>query len=194
MPSDRLVGRKARVVMQVHAEAAEIYPKLQRLEILIDAYTDGTDRRAHAQAWAIKIVPGRLEVVPFGLREVAGPDVGWHAPARGKPILTANPIRTREEAETVLAVWAMKTFGENAHAVRRRVEVSSPIRGAKKAVRNSWSDHVRLGILSIAVGVVVALASRDFLGFVIAGACLYSGGNLLFGAIGGSDKFSKPNR
>jgi hypothetical protein len=54
--------------------------------------------------------------------------------------------------------------------------------------------HVPLGILLIVVGVVVALASRDFLGWVIAGACLYSGGNLLFGAIEGFVKSSKLDR
>jgi hypothetical protein len=54
--------------------------------------------------------------------------------------------------------------------------------------------HLRLGIVLIVVGVVVALASRDFLGWVIAGTCLYSGGNLLFGAIEGFVKSSKPDR
>jgi hypothetical protein len=54
--------------------------------------------------------------------------------------------------------------------------------------------HVPLGILLIVVGVVVALASRDFLGWVIAGACLYSGGNLLFGAIESCVKSSKLDR
>jgi hypothetical protein len=53
--------------------------------------------------------------------------------------------------------------------------------------------HVPLGILLIVVAVVIALTSRDFLGWVIAGACLYSGGNLLFGAIDGFVKSSKPD-
>jgi|HubBroStandDraft_4_1064222.scaffolds.fasta_scaffold1604954_1 hypothetical protein len=54
--------------------------------------------------------------------------------------------------------------------------------------------HVPLGILLIVVGVAIALTLRDFLGFAIGGACLYSGGNLLFGAIGGFVKSSKPDR
>jgi hypothetical protein len=54
--------------------------------------------------------------------------------------------------------------------------------------------HVPLGILLIVVGVVIALALRDFLGCVIGGACLYAGGNLVFGAIEGFVKSSKPNR
>ena len=54
--------------------------------------------------------------------------------------------------------------------------------------------HVPLGLLLIVVGVVVALTLRDFLGCVIGGACLYSGGNLVFGAIGGFVKSSKPDR
>jgi hypothetical protein len=107
---------EARVVMQVHTEASEIDRKPPRASILIRAFTDGTDRRAQAQAWAIEIAPDRLEVVPLRLREVAGTNVGWFAPAPGKPILTANPIRTRQEAETVLAVWAMRIFGENCRA------------------------------------------------------------------------------
>jgi hypothetical protein len=54
--------------------------------------------------------------------------------------------------------------------------------------------HVPLGVLLIVVGVVIAMTLRDFLGFVIGGACLYSGGNLVFGAIGGFVKSSKPDR
>jgi hypothetical protein len=108
--------------MHGYAEASEIDRISPRAGILIAAYTDGTDRRAHAQAWAIEISPGRLEVVPFGLREVAGPHVGWYAPARGKPILTVNPIRSRQEAEIVLAVWAMKAFAENARGACQHVE------------------------------------------------------------------------
>jgi hypothetical protein len=119
--------------MAINAEVANAYHKSVVTRVRIEAYTDGTDRRARAQAWTIEIAPDCLEVVPFGLREIAGQDVGWFAPARGKPILTANPIRTREDAETVLAVWAMKTFAENAHALRRRAEVRSSIRGTKEA-------------------------------------------------------------
>lgn len=109
--------------MQVHTEASEIDRKPLRAGILIEAFTDGTDRRAHAQGWAIEMAPDHLEVVPFSLREVAGQDVAWFAPARGKPILTANPVRTRQEAESVLAVWAMKTFAENARAPCPRRDV-----------------------------------------------------------------------
>jgi hypothetical protein len=116
---------EARVVMQVHTAASEIDRNPSRAGILIQAFTDGTDRRAEAQAWAIEIAPDRLELVPFALREVAGQDVGWFAPARGKPILTANPIRTLGEAETVLAVWAMKAFADNACAPSRQRDVVS---------------------------------------------------------------------
>jgi hypothetical protein len=106
--------------MQVHTKASEIDRKSPQVGTLIEAYTDGTDRRAHAQAWEIEIAPDRLEVVPIRLREVAGPDVKWHTPAREQPILTANPIRTRQEAVNVLAVWAMRTFAEHARAPRQR--------------------------------------------------------------------------
>jgi hypothetical protein len=120
--------------MQVHTDASEIDRKRPRAGILIDTFTDGTDRRAHAQAWAVEIAPDRLEVVPFRLREVAGPDVGWYAPAQGKPILTANLIRTRQEAENVLAVWAMKNFSENCRApCRQRDVVSARAHVLKKA-------------------------------------------------------------
>jgi hypothetical protein len=54
--------------------------------------------------------------------------------------------------------------------------------------------HVPLGILLIVVGVVIALALRDFLGCVIGGVCLYSGGNLLFGIIDGYVKSSRPSK
>jgi hypothetical protein len=106
--------------MHVHTEAFEIDPKSFRAGILIEVYTDGTGRRAHAQAWEIQIAPDRLEVVPFRLREVAGPDAEWPTPAREKPILTTSPIRTRKEAENVLAVWAMRTFAEQAHSPGQR--------------------------------------------------------------------------
>jgi hypothetical protein len=84
----------------------------------LEVYTDGTDRRAHARALLREISPGAFLVIPTHLREVCGPDVRWYAPSRGAPIPTVNPMRSRQEAESLLAWWAMKTIAENARAAR----------------------------------------------------------------------------
>jgi hypothetical protein len=57
--------------------------------------------------------------------------------------------------------------------------------------------HIPLAIILFFIGAIAVLAMRDLFGCIIAGVCLYSGGNLLFGVIDGyvkSSRTSKPDR
>lgn len=54
--------------------------------------------------------------------------------------------------------------------------------------------HVPLGILLIIIGIAAIVTFPDLFGCIIAGVCLYSGGNLLFGVIDGYVKSSRPSK
>ena len=82
----------------------------------IEAYTEGDGSRAQARARLREIRPEVFTVVPFYLREVSGPDVGWSLPERGSAIQTTSPITNFDEAHGVLAWWATQTY-----ALRRRL-------------------------------------------------------------------------
>jgi len=79
----------------------------------IEAYTEGSERRAHARALLREVRPGVFAVVPCYLREVSGPNVTWTSPARGAPIQTAILIANFDQAHSVLQWWATQTFALN---------------------------------------------------------------------------------
>ena len=79
----------------------------------IEAYTEGSERRAHARALLREILPGVFTIVPCYLREVSGPDVPWASPAREAPIQTATPISNFDQAHDALTWWATQTFAQN---------------------------------------------------------------------------------
>lgn len=54
--------------------------------------------------------------------------------------------------------------------------------------------HVPLAITLFFIGIVAVLTWRDLFGCIIAGVCLYSGGNLLAALIEGYSKSSRPSK
>jgi hypothetical protein len=101
-------------MMNMHDTVRDAKIKPSSIRIEIEAFTEGTDRRAHARAWVRETAAGVFEVIPFYLREISGPNVRWYSPARGMPILTGRPITGLDEAQNVFNLWAMQTFAENA--------------------------------------------------------------------------------
>jgi len=77
-----------------------------KLRCVIEAYTEGDTRRAHARAVVKETTRGILYVIPIYLREVSGPHVPWTTPPSGRPILTQEPINTFDDAQSVLRWWA----------------------------------------------------------------------------------------
>lgn len=87
-------------------------------DVEVEAYTDGSDRRAHARGRVKEIAPSNFLIIPTYLREISGPDVRWCSPSRGMPISTTEPITSFEAAGEILKCWAMKTFAEYANRSR----------------------------------------------------------------------------
>jgi len=86
------------------------------ISCIIEAYTEGSEHRAHVRARLREIQPGLFAVTPYYLREVSGPDVPWTSPARGASVQTANPITNFDQAGEVLTWWATQTFAANRRA------------------------------------------------------------------------------
>jgi hypothetical protein len=111
---NQLLGLSRPATRSVRGESIRTYyDKVIPFGSEIEVYTDGPDRRAHARARMIERAPQILVVIPFYLREVGGPHVPWHVPARGQPIITVNTIRSFNEATDVLRWWSMKTCADN---------------------------------------------------------------------------------
>jgi hypothetical protein len=101
------------VFMNIHL-APDTKNEAAYVDVEIEVYTEGPDRRAHARARVTELADGTFIVTPFYFREISGPNVRWYSPARGMPILTAMPIMSLDQARNILSFWAMQTFAENA--------------------------------------------------------------------------------
>lgn len=85
-----------------------------KLQIKVEAFTDGTDRRAYGRAKVHQIAQNVFVVIPFYVREISGPVIQWTVPPIGRPLLTKEPITSFTEASDVFKTWLMRTFAENA--------------------------------------------------------------------------------
>ena len=83
------------------------------ISCIIEAYTEGSENRAHVRARLREVRRGVFAVIPFYLREVSGPNVSWQSPKPSRAIQTASPIADFGQAHDVLAWWATQTFAAN---------------------------------------------------------------------------------
>ncbi|MGI8569941.1 MAG: hypothetical protein ACR2KT_13205 [Methylocella sp.] len=86
---------KARIAVREKSKKSEPWStsqetpeKTRGLEVTIEAYTEGDDRRAKALALLREIRPQFFTVAPYYLREISGPNVEWAEPPMGEPIVT----------------------------------------------------------------------------------------------------------
>ncbi len=80
---------------------------------ILEAYTEGSEHRAHARGRLTEIAPNTFSITPFYLREISGPDVHWLCPEPGAAIETTTPITNFDEAHSALAWWATQAFAKS---------------------------------------------------------------------------------
>lgn len=81
--------------------------------VLVEAWSEGGERRAFALGWLHEIAPSRWAVTPFALREVGGANIPFD---REAAIPTPAPA-TFDQATAALTVWATDVM---AHAPLHR--------------------------------------------------------------------------
>jgi hypothetical protein len=83
------------------------------ISCIIEAYTEGSEHRAHVRARLREVRPGVFAIIPFYLREVSGPKVPWQSPEPGGALQIAFAIAGFDDAHSILAWWATQTFAAN---------------------------------------------------------------------------------